>query len=415
MSLAEGTQAFITSKKYASAAITSNALAVSSSDLVATGGQILRRVSSTLKFTRANYQSNEILASRQVQDMRLGKGDVQGNAVSGEWSPGSYFDYMEAACRGTRAAATALSNTDLTSAAFDSSGSTVTFASGDPVALGLRNGDIVNFTNLATAGNDNVNFLILSFGGTSNRTVTIYPAPITESADTTFNVTTVGKSVFIPATGHVSRKFGFEIYDPDIDLSRLYTECRVGGFSLKLPATGMSTVDIPVMGRWLEVNSGGGAFFSSPTAATTTGNFAAVNGVLYVGGSKVGVVTGLNIDLKMAMTGDAVVGQNFSPEIFLGKAAVSGTATALLQDGTYLNDFKNETEISILTYLTTTSAVNSPAATIYLPRIKLTDADVATSGEGGQILTLPFTALKADGTVHGDEATTIRITDTAAS
>jgi hypothetical protein len=103
------------------------------------------------------------------------------------------------------------------------------------------------------------------------------------------------------------------------------------------------------------------------------------------------------------------------PEIFLGKAVVTGTATALLQDGTFLSDFRNETEISILSYLTTTSAVNSPAATIYLPRIKLTDADVPTSGEGGQTLSLPFTALQADGTTHGDEATTIRITDSAAS
>lgn len=415
MSLAEGVQALLTYKKYASGAITSNALAVSSSDLGATGAQRLRRVSSSLKFSRENYQSDEILASRQIQDMRLGKGSVTGNAVSGDWSPGTYFDFMEASCRATRGSPIALSNTDFTSAAFDNPTSTIIFASGDPVALGLRNGDILNFIGLATAGNNSTNYTITGFGGTNNRTVSVFPAPITESADTTFNVTTVGKSVFVPSSGFVSRKFGFEIYNSDIDMSRLYTECRIGGFSLKLPASGMATIDVPTMGRWLEPQSGVGPFFTSPTPETTTGIFAAVNGLLRVGGSTVGVVTGLNIDFKMSMTGDAVNGQNFAPEIFLGKADVSGSATAFLQDGTLLNDFRNETEISILSYLTTTSAVNSPATTIYLPRLKFTDADIAMSGEGGQAITLPFQCLKADGSVHGDEATTIRITDTAAS
>jgi hypothetical protein len=55
------------------------------------------------------------------------------------------------------------------------------------------------------------------------------------------------------------------------------------------------------------------------------------------------------------------VGQNFVPEIFLGRANVTGTATAFFQDSTLIADFKNETEVSILAYLTTTSAVNSPA------------------------------------------------------
>ena len=45
----------------------------------------------------------------------------------------------------------------------------------------------------------------------------------------------------------------------------------------------------------------------------------------------------------------------------------------------------------------------------------LGDADIATSGEGGQGITLPFQALKADGLTAGDEATTIRIVDTEAA
>jgi hypothetical protein len=65
--------------------------------------------------------------------------------------------------------------------------------------------------------------------------------------------------------------------------------------------------------------------------------------------------------------------------------------------------------------MTTTSAVNSPANTIYLPRIKLGDAAVGVTGEQGQIITLPFQALAYGGTTPGVEATTIRVCDTEAT
>ncbi len=162
--------------------------------------------------------------------------------------------------------------------------------------------------------------------------------------------------------------------------------------------------------------SGSAPFFTSPTAAGTTGIFAAVNGLLQVGGTTVGVVTGLDINMNLNPSAQAVVGQNFPPEIFLGPADVSGTLTAMLKDNTLVDDFVNETEISILAYLTTTSAVNSPANTIFLPRIKVGDAPVAVTGDGAQFLTIPFQALKSTATeaTTGIAATTIQVCDTEA-
>ena len=416
MSLAEGVQASIRYKAYATGAISSNTQPVSTVDPAASAGQVLRRVSSSLKLAKDTYQSNEVRTDRQIQDFRHGVKRVTGS-ISGELSPATYFDFIEAACRGTKSASVAaLTEADLTSAAFDNVTSSITFASGAPVTLGIRVGDILRFTNLATAGNNSTNFLVTGFSGTSNRVVAVYPAPITETADTAFTVATVGKSVFVPSTGFVSRKFGVEIYNSDVDVSRLYTECRVGGFTMQLPATGMGTIEIPMMGRDMEVATGASApFFAAPTAETTTGCIAAVNGLLRVGGVTVGVVTGLNVQMNRNPSSDAVVGQNFVPEIFLGRANVTGQVTAFFEDSTLINDFKNETEVSILAYLTTSSAFNSPALTVYLPRVKFGDADVATSGEGGQAITMPFQAIKGTGTAAGDEATTIRIVDTEAT
>jgi hypothetical protein len=420
MSLAEGVSRSIRYKAYSSGAITANALATSSSDLDgSSGGQILRRVASTLNLTKDTYQSNEIRTDRQIQDFRHGVKRVTGN-VSGELSPGTWFDFIEAACRGTKSSAVSLSNTDLTSVTSDSVTSSFIFAGGNPVTLGLRNGDIIRFTGLATTANNSTNYLITGFGGTNNRTVSVYPAPTTDAvADTSFTVTsngTSGKAIYVPSSSFVSRKFGVEIYSSDIDISQLYTECRVGGFTMQLPATGMGTIEVPLMGRDMEVASGGSApFFVSPTAETTSGCIAAVNGLLRIGGSTVGVVTGLNIQMNLNPTADPVVGQNFVPEITLGRANVTGQITAFLQDSTIINYFKQETEVSVLAYLTASSAAAADAISVYLPRLKVGGADIGTTGEGLQSITLPFQALKSDGTTAGDVATTIRVVDTAAS
>jgi hypothetical protein len=142
---------------------------------------------------------------------------------------------------------------------------------------------------------------------------------------------------------------------------------------------------------------------------------AAVNGLLRIGGSTVGVVTGLSLDMDLKPQADPVVGQNFVPEIFLGRADVKGQVTAFLEDFTMLNYFKNETEVELLAFLTASSADAADAMSIYLPRLKFGDADVGMQGEQGIPLTMPFQALKFEGSTAGVENTTIRFADTAAA
>jgi hypothetical protein len=323
-------------------------------------------------------------------------------------------------CRGTESSALSLSNTEFTSVTSDSSTSTFVFTGGNPVTSGVRVGDILRFTGLATTANNSTNYLVTGFSTANNRTMSVYPAPTTDAvADSSFSFTTngtSGKAVYVPSSSFVSRKFGFEVVSSDIDMSQFYTECRIGSVALSLPATGMGTIEVGVMGRDMEVLSAGSApFYTAPSDAPTTGCIAAVNGLLRVGGSTVGVVTGLNVSMDLSPSSDAVVGQNFVPEIFLGRANVTGQMTAFLQDSTFLENFKDEDEISVLAYLTTSSAAASPAMSVYLPRVKLGDADVGTTGEGGQQITMPFQALKADGLTAGDDATTIRFVDTQAA
>lgn len=273
----------------------------------------------------------------------------------------------------------------------------------------------MRFSNLSEADNNATNYLILGFGGTSNREVTVYPAPTTMSADTAFSVASIGKRLVNPSSGFTSRKYAIEVWNQDVDIARLFTECRAGGFNAQLPASGIGTVDFDFMGRNMTMyESGAAPFFTSPADETTTGVVAAVNGLLRASGQTIAVITGLNIQMQLSPSADPVVGSNLVPEIFLGRANVSGQLTAFFENADLINDFVNENEIELLAYLTTTSAVNTPALTFYMPRVKLGGADLQTQGESGQSLTIPYQALKSTAVEAstGIASTTLQICDT---
>ena len=415
MSLGEGASCRIAYKAYSTGVIQSNVQPDSSIDPGAADGQILRRTSSTLSLTKETYQSAEVRTDRQIGDYRHGVKRVTGS-LNGELSPGTYWDFVEAVLRGTGTAAVAKSEAELTSVAADNATSKFTFGGGDPVAEGYRVGMVIRFTNLSEPLNNSKNFLITGFSGASNRDVSVHPAPATMSADTAFNVTSVGKRVFTPASAHVSRKFAIEHYVADLDIHELFTECRVGGMNFNLPATGMATVEIPMMGRDMETGSAGSApFFTAPSDVTGTGILAAVNGLIRVQGVNQGVITGAQVNINLSPESPAVVGQNFVPEIFLGRAQVSGQLTAFFEDLTLVNYFRNETEISVLLYLLASSADAADAMTIFLPKVKLGNAQAGVEGEGGVPLTLTFQALRYLGSAAGIDQTTIAVCDSAAN
>lgn len=410
MSLAEGVSATIVYKAYASGAITAI-----SEDLApsASGAQTLRRVSTSLNLQRASYASAEIRGDRQIADMRLGVKSVTGD-ITGELSPATYFDFFEAVHRGTKVAAITLTEADLTSVA--ASGANLTFASGDPVALGLSVGDIIRFTGMSTAANNDNNFLITGISGTGNRVLAVLPEPTSQSADTVFSLSRPGATTMPPSSSFTSRKFGIEIRHEDLDISRLLTEVRVASYSLSMPATGMATVTVGFMGRDEVLETGAGSpYFTSPTAATTTTIVAAVNGRLVSDGVQIAVVTGATVNFSAAPEAANVVGQDFAAEFFLGRATVTGTLSLYLQDTSFLSGFNIETEYAIILQMDCTTAANTDSIVIYMPRVKLTSADVAVSGEGGQMVSCNFQALKYVGAGVGIPVTTIRIHDTAAS
>lgn len=403
MSLPENVAVRIARKFYATGAMTSNTQPDPAVDPGPSGAQVMRRVSSTLNLRKATYESNEVNEHRQISDFRHGKRSAEGE-LQGELSPGTYFDDMEAVLRGTAEAGITKSQADFTSMAADNTLSTFTLGSSTWAALGFRVGDVFRGTGFSVAANNDKNFQIVSL---SSGVATVYPAPSTMGADTTCSITRPGLKCVIPTrlADFVKRKVAFEHYYQDAAVAELFTECRYTRMNVSMPAEGMVTIGLGLMGRD-KVNFDGSQapFFASPAASSTASIFAAVNGQLIVNGIKQGVITGFDFTVELAAQAPSVVGQNFTPEVFTGRARVSGNITAYFE-GLVLDEyFSDETEITIMIALFTTSEDDSPFIGFTFPRVKLGGADKSLQGDAGVTMSIPFTALFPAATTGIDQS-----------
>lgn len=379
------------------------------------GGQLLRRVTSDIDLSKDTYESNEITSTYQLTDFRHGVRKA-GGTIKGELSPGAYSAFVQSALRrdfSTVTASTALSLT------FAGTGPTYTVARGTGSFLtdGWKVGEVVRVTvgTGANANNLNKNLFITSLVA---GTATVIPGGngtlTAEGPIASCTMQPTGKITYVPATGHTNDSYTIEHWFSDISQDEYFTGCKIASLDVSLPPTGIATIDIAVMGK--DMTTGTAAYFSSPTAATTTGVLAAVNGVLQVNGTTVGVVTGLSIKVDGGMSTGAVVGANTTPDVFPGRVRVSGQLSAYFENAAMRDLFIDETTFAISAVFYTGTSATADFIAITLPACK---AGGATKGDGeqGLQLTMPFTALynSSGGTGISSEATTIWIQDSQAA
>ena len=371
-----------------------------------TGGQTLRRVSSTFNLTKETYQSEEIRTDYQLVDFRHGVRAVEGS-ISGELSAGTYADFLASALarKWTAATPSALGSTTIASVGGTY---TITRTTGSWLTDTVRVGNVIRLTGFATA-NNNVNLLVIALTATVVTVVALNGIKLTNetvASGGTYQVR--GKTTYAPTTGHTDDSYTFEEWYADIGQSEVTVGNKVNTVGIALPATGLTTVDLSFMGQDLE-KRGTSQFFTTPTAQNSNGIFAAVNGALIVNGAPVALVTGANFNINRNLTSEAVVGSNIKPEIYEGRIIVDGDCTTLYQDGTFAGYFDNETEISLVVALTANSLPNSEFMSFTIPRLKLS-TNTKDDGEKGIVSSNSFQALKGFG-ANGFEATTLMIQD----
>lgn len=381
------------------------------------GGQSLRRVTSTLDLKRNQYRSNEINASQQRKDSRLGVKSVEGS-ISGEMSPGTYQMFFESVMR--QLVQNAVTSGALTTIAAATAGAgtgsgTFTRGAGSFLTDGFRAGDLVRASGFATTAvaNNAKNMIITDLTALVMTVMTVDGTDIVaKAAGDSVTLATPGKATWIPLTGHTRDYYTIEHLFADTApvISERFVDCVIGQASIKLPATGMATVDFSVMG--LDMQTGTAAYFTAPVAASSSGLQAAVNGALLIDGVKVGTLTSLDININGNYSAPGgVVGSNVDPDIFPGTVDVTGTVTALL-DSTLLRDkFLAETEGQIVAVLTTSNAAAADATVIVMNSVKFGAAD-KDDGEKGISVTLPFMATEYTGGNAKFRPTTISIQDT---
>lgn len=378
-----------------------------------TGGKVLRRVTSDFNLTKETYTSSEIRTDQQVAVLEHGIRSASGS-ISGELSPGSYTDFMGSLLAKDFYAVSAITSLSITIA---TSGSlfTVTRATGSFITGGIMIGDVVRLTaGTFNAANLNNNMLVVGVTALAltvrvlSGTTLVAEGPI---ASATLSV--VGKKTEVPLSSHTDQSYSIEEFYQDIAQSEVYTGNKVGSMAVSVPATGFATVDFSFMGKDLG-SKGTSGYFTTPTAAATTGVVAGINGALIVNGTPVAVVTDANFTIDRQMEGATVLGSNSQAEIFTGTIGATGSMSVYFQDAVFRDYFDNVTEVSLVFCLTTGADKTADAVSFTFPRVKI-NSFTKTDGAMGLTASCDFTALLNSTASTGLPLSTVQIQDTLAA
>lgn len=377
----------------------------------ASGAQLLRRVDFAMNLAKDSFESNEIRPDLQVADMRHGVRRVSGT-LNGELSPGSYAPYLGAVMKRDFAVRAALTGLSITVAA-SASLWTLTRASGSWITDSIRVGMVVRLSaGTFNAANLNKNLLVVSVTALALTVAVLNgSALVAEGPIASASLSIPGKWTFVPTSGHTDKSYSIEEWFADNSLSEVYSGVKFAGAQLQLPPTGLATISLTAAGQDLKTR-GTTRFFTSPTAAPTSGIVAAVNGLLRVGSQMLASVTGLSIEIASEFSGDPVVGSNVVPNQFAGRVRVSGQFTAYLEDAVLRDLFVDEVQTSLIVALTTDNTAAAEFVSIAMTRVKVNSADKG-DGEGGIVRTYQYTAL-LDTSGGANEPTTIAMQDSLA-
>ncbi len=378
-----------------------------------TGAKLLRRTSADFTSARESYQSAEIRTDQQVADFRLGVKSTDGS-LSGELSPGAYTELIQAVLAKDFVAGGTTASASITVAGPTSGLYTLTRATGSFISDLFKVGEVVRMTGAglapANVGNNmlvvNVAALVLTVRLLSGT------ALVAEGPIATVAVASIGKETIIPLSAHTDQSFTVEEFYADIAQSEVHTGVKVGTWNVSVPATGLVTTDFTMMGKGL-TQTGTSQYFTSPTALSTTGIVAAVNGAVIINGSTTtACVTAFDFSVDRAMEPSQCIGSESAEAIFTGTLTVTGNLSMYFEDAVVRDLFENETNTSLVLALATGEEKTAGVMTFVLPKAKLSSFSKADT-DLGIVATAAFTAVLNDVTSTGLPASTIQVVDTS--
>jgi len=377
-----------------------------------TGGQVIRRDTSTFDRAKESYTTESEQTSRkQLMSSRHGAVTVNGS-LSALYSPGTFADFFAALLMREFTAIPNIVNATITVAG---TGPTYTFQRtiGSWLADGAKIGRVIRPT-LGLAAGSWRNYLIV---GVTALILTVIPlnrkAPTAQSAIAGVTFTFPGGITFVPETGHTDIYYTFEEWFPEVPRSQRNQDCKAASVNVRLPGSGNAGVDWTFLG--LDQSKDVSRYFTTPAGETTTGVMVAAGGALIVNGVRRGTVTDLtfNLDGRGAVA-DPVVGDVIRPDVFTGKLMASGSFTAYYDTAEIPDLYDDEVETSIVSALAASNADTADFNTFSMHKVKL-NSSTPDDVETGLKRTYNFVALFNDlgGPLLVANATTIELQDSS--
>lgn len=364
------------------------------------------------KITKAAIESNEIRADGMRSRGRHGS-QRSSSAYMGEVSLGSHDPILEAVMRGTWDG-TALTKTQADFTSLTTGANSIILASGNPITMGFRVGDVIRATGLPDATNNARNLRITALSAT---TITVAETLVVNaSADTTCSITRPGKRLINPTTP-LKRYFTVEEYEGDIDQSTLLQDFVWGSAKLSLTPDGLVHIDPGGIGTGMAsgLATGSSPYFTSPT--TTTGApMSCVDATIRVNGIDQVALTSFDLTVDLAPATPNVIASKYGPDVFTGQMAVSINLAMLRQDLSLFTDFLAETVYSLHVLCVDNMSEPKDFLAITVPNFTLggVDPSAFTKQGGGrtQTISIPAALVGKDTSTTGD-ASMIKFQTTA--
>jgi hypothetical protein len=380
------------------------------------GGQLLRRTGIDLAGAKETYSSNEIASHQQSTGATHGVGS-SGGTVSGEMSCTTYGDFQQWLLRKAWAATSAISSLTLTIAA-SGSNYTVTRSAGDFLTGGIKVGDVIRLTGGSlAAGNVGINLVVLNVTATVLTVNVLNGDSLTaEGPIASCTVTVTGKKTWTPTSSHTNLYATFEDYSSDVARSQLYPDVQIAAMNISAPATGIVTVQFPLVGLAPPTRSGT-QVLTTPTAETTTSIFSSARFAVYIAGVRQLAITSFSLDVSGNVAlGEAVIGSRVRPDTQKGRVAVSGSFTGLFESDTLAAFFDAETAQEVVIVMAEDASDDADCMSISLPATKFFSAN-GDDGEKQIVRTYNITSQRpagaGSGTEHNDAIISIQDTTIA--
>lgn len=357
-------------------------------------GRLVRRKTCDLVVGKDAMRAMELLPHNQRSDVRHGLVRSTGT-LNTEPAPGAHSDLF-ASCIRAAFATGATTGAIVTVTAAAGPPGTFTRAGGSFLTDGFKLGDIVRWTGWATTGtaNNNRNYIITALTATVMTVADVHnmitSTVAAKASGDSVTCTVYGKTAGIPNTGHTDESYAFERYYGDIVQSEMFTGVKVNGFSLKLAAGSMGDLTFNLLGGGYINNTS--AYYTSPTAVSTTPVLAASNGGLLVAGGATAYVRELSIVFKNGITEVPVAFSNTIAGLTQGTQEISGSLVAYFKDAVMRDYFLNEAEPGLIFYNTSSPSLTADFIQCAMPRIKLM-SQTRPDGPGVIAMSMTFEAL----------------------